>query len=93
MLISIEKCTIIIGRQHKSLLKPRGKTVNFVADQSRCHCIHYSISCSLMAASFPFVLNDSNQRRLNLLRDCISPHRAAVSNVTKQTALEIFDMA
>jgi hypothetical protein len=76
-----------------SSLKPRGKPVNILPDQSKCRCIYYSIAYSLIAASFPFVVNDLNQRRLNLLGDRISLDRAAVSYVTKQTALEKFDMA
>jgi hypothetical protein len=92
MLISIKKCTIIIICQHKSLLKPRGKTVNILPDQSRRRCIYYSIVYMLIEASFPFVLNDLSQRRLNLIGDRVSPHRAVVCYVTKQIALETFDM-
>ena len=93
MLISIKKCTTFIRRQHKSSLKPRGKTANTVPDQSRRRCIYYSIAYSLIAAGFPFVVNDLNQRRLNLFGVSISPHRAVVSYVNKQIALETFGMA
>jgi hypothetical protein len=86
-------CTIIIRCQHKSLLKPRGQTVNTLPHQSRRRCVYHGIAYILMAVSFPFVLKDLNQRRLNLLGDRISPHRAAVSYVTKKIVLETFDMA
>jgi len=53
-------------------MKPCGKTVNILPDQSICRCIYYSIVYILIAASFSFVLNDLNQRRLNLIGDRIS---------------------